>query len=224
MTHKNEALTPLTSMRPISSIFCLVFASVALGCSGQTFTVGGFDDAGMSPPDGGAGTSDDGGASGVIDPIAVGNTWTYDVTVAGTYPACTNGSGTSSVTQEKTLDGKDAFSVSSFCASLGSFWYSTDGDRVYQYDDASSTWLLALESPVEDGRTWSNGTSTFVWKKIGSLAVKAGTYDDCWEVDLQGGAQFYAVTFCRGIGPVKWHVRDSSSLNGYDAALTQKNF
>ncbi|HEX7666804.1 MAG TPA: hypothetical protein VF407_19885 [Polyangiaceae bacterium] len=203
-----------------ASVFWLVFVA---GCSSQTFTVGTFDDDAGVVSDSGANGGDGGSQASAIDPIAVGNTWTYDVTVAGTYPSCTNGSGTSSVSQEKTLDGKDAFSVSSFCPALGSFWYSAEGDRVYEYDDTSSAWVLALDTPVEDGHTWTNGTNTFVWKKIGALTVTAGSFTDCWEVDLQNGAPYYAVTFCRGVGPVTWHVRDTSG-NGYDATLTQKNF
>ena len=187
-----------------------------VACSSQTFDAGGFN------VDGGA----DGGGGSVlaqaIDPIAPGYSWTYDVTVAGTYPSCSNGSSTGSVTQESTLGGKDAFLVSSFCAGIGSIWYSADGDRVYEWD--GSNWLIAIDSPVEDGHTWTTSNVTYVWKKIGSLTVKAGTFADCWEIDAQGAAPYYAATLCRGVGPVKWHVRDTSGNNGYDAELTSKSF
>ncbi|MGH7330027.1 MAG: hypothetical protein ACREJX_16905, partial [Polyangiaceae bacterium] len=138
------------------------------------------------------------------------------------YPSCTNGSGTGSVTQESTLGGKDAFYVSSFCSGVDSIWYSADGDRVYEYD--GSNWLIAIDSPVEDGHTWTTSGVTYVWKKIGALTVKAGTFADCWEIDDQGESAYYAATLCRGVGPVKWHVRDQTGNNGYDAELTSKSF
>jgi len=211
MTRKKPSLSSLTPLM-------LVLTGTGTACSSQSFQVGS-----LSDTDGGdAGlVGDDGGALASIDPIALNDAWTYDVTVAGTYPACTNGSGVASVTQHSTIDGKDAFYVSSFCAALGSFWYSADGDRVYEYD--GTNWLLALDAPVEDAHTWSNGSETFVWKKIGAIAVPAGNFADCWEVDDQAAPTYYAVTFCRGVGPVKWHYRDASQ-NGYDAVLTNKNF
>lgn len=196
------------------------FFSVFLvaGCSSQTFDAGGFNADGGSGSDGG---TDGGSLTQAIDPIALGYGWTYNVVVAGAYPACQNGGFTGSVTDHKTLDGKDAFYVSSFCTGIGSFWYSADGDRVYEYD--GTNWLLAIDSPVEDGHTWSNGTETFVWKKIGSMTVGAGTFADCWEIQDQAAPTYYSVDFCRGVGPVKWHVRDANQ-NGYDATLTAKNF
>ena len=51
------------------------------------------------------------------------------------------------------------------------------------------------------------------------MTVPAGTYSDCFEADVQDEPAYYAVTFCRGVGPVKWHYRDASQ-NGYDATLT----
>lgn len=203
-------------MKRIAVIFSLFFIT---GCSSQTFDAGGFD------VDGGAGSeggTDAGSLAQAIDPIAMGYAWTFDVTVAGTYPSCSNGSSTGAVQQESTLGGRDAFLVSSFCSGIGSIWYSADGDRIYEWD--GSNWLTAIDSPVEDGHTWTTSGITYVWKKLGSLTVKAGTFSDCWEIDDQGEAAYYAATLCRGVGPVKWHVRDTSGTNGYDAELTSKSF
>jgi hypothetical protein len=204
-----------TMMITKSACFCVLsslFAFAAIGCSAQTFDVGGVaTDAGDVGADAG---------SLPIDPIATGNSWTYDVTVAGTYPDCNNGSGKSAVTQHSTLDGKDAYLITSFCPGTASVWYSTDGDIVYAY--GGSSWLLALDSPVQDGHTWTNTIETFVWRDVGSTTVDAGTFANCFEADVQDAATYYAVTFCRGIGPVKWHYRDSGGVNGYDAKLTAK--
>ncbi|HEX7666803.1 MAG TPA: hypothetical protein VF407_19880 [Polyangiaceae bacterium] len=220
----------------LTILFCLSLGFSAVACGGVSATTDapspdddggaaiGTDDAGSDPgTDGGKATPSDGGTSSAlaIDPIAMGNAWTYDVTVAGSYSACTNGSSTSNVTQAATVGGKDGFLVSSFCASLGSFWYSVDGDRVYVYD--GSKWTVALDAPVQDGHTWTGAGDTLVWKSAGSVTVPAGTFGDCFTAEDQAAPSYYAVTFCRGVGPVKWHYRDASS-NGYDAVLTAKSF
>jgi hypothetical protein len=194
-----------------SACFCVLSSLLAFGCSSQNFEVGGF------PADGG----DAGGSTTLaIDPIAMGNSWTYEVSVTGTYPDCSSGSGTGAVTQHSTLDAKDAYLITSFCPGIASVWYSADGDTVYAYN--GQTWLLALDSPVQDGHTWSNSIETFVWRDVGSIMVGAGTFANCFEADVQDEAQYYAVTFCRGVGPVKWHYRDTTGSNGYDASLTAK--
>jgi hypothetical protein len=191
-----------------SACFLLLSSLAAIGCSSQSFDVGAVD----------AGADTGSPSTAAIDPIAMGNSWTYAVTVAGTYPDCSNGGGTSAVTQHQTLDGKDAYLITSFCPGIQSVWYSADGDVVYAYN--GQTWILALDAPVVDGHTWSNTLETFVWKDVGSITVNAGTFANCFEADVQDEAQYYAVTFCRGVGPVKWHFRDTTGQNGYDAILT----
>jgi hypothetical protein len=185
------------------------------------------DDGGTSDRDGSTkqdGSAIDAGSKslGVIDPIAMNEAWTYDVTVAGTFSECNNGSFVSNVSQTESLDGKTGFLISSFCPGIQSVWYAADGDVVYAYD--GQDWLLALDAPVQDGHTWSNGLETFVWKEVGAITVPAGTFSNCFEADVQDDATNYAVTFCRGVGPVKWHYRDTSGSNGYDAVLHAKNF
>jgi hypothetical protein len=170
------------------------------------------------------GSAIDAGPKGlaVIDPIAIGEAWTYDVTVAGSFSECNDGTFVSNVSQTESLDGKAAYLISSFCPGIQSVWYSASGDVVYAYD--GQDWLLALDAPVQDGHTWTNSIETFVWKDVGSITVPAGTFANCFEADVQDEATYYAVTFCRGAGPVKWHYRDTSGSNGYDAVLHSKNF
>ena len=202
-------------MRHECALFCLVLSIAAVGCSSQSFGVGS-----VATSDGGD-SSDAGLAS--IDPIALNNSWTYAVTVAGTYPSCTTGTSTSAVTQHGTTGGRDAYLVTSFCPGVGSFWFSAVGDLVSEYIDAS--WVTALATPVQEGSTWTNGTESFIWHSAGTVNINNQTFTDCYEVDdatTGGGAAYYAVTFCRGVGPVKWHLRDASGSNGYDAVLTQK--
>ena len=201
-------LTIMTNRR--SACFCLILSIFGVACSSQDFNVGGL------PADGGA----DAGSTLAIDPIATGDSWTYDVKITGTYPDCSAGRGTSAVTQHETLDGKDAYLITSFCPGIQGVWYSANGDVVYAYN--GNTWILALDSPVQAGHTWSNSTEMFVWKDVGSVTVGAGTFTNCFEADVQDAATYYAVTFCRGVGPVIWHYRDTTGSNGYDASLTAK--
>ncbi len=169
-----------------------------------------------APSDGSAGT--DGGDTR-IDPIVVGHSWTYDVTVLGTYPICTSGSHDGVVLGEMMLDGKNAFQVQSFCPGLGTVSYAVSGD-VVQYD-YMSTWVLALDAPVTEGHMWTNGVDTFTWHSMGSVTVPAGTYADCWKATQNVGYEAYTV-FCRGVGPVHWYTNNAG--NGYEAILTAKNF
>ncbi|MEO8874441.1 MAG: hypothetical protein ABI461_02545 [Polyangiaceae bacterium] len=217
----------MSSTRTKLAILPMFFTFFAIGCTGQTFDVGGFPagdggDAGSTTSDdGGTTTTPDGGVTNVIDPIALNNSWTYDIVVAGTYPTCSTGSGSATVTKHETIAGKDAFFVTSFCSGIKGFDYSAEGDRVYEYD--GTNWITALDTPVAADHTWTSATETFVWKKAPDFANAGLNFSDCWEVDDQAYPDYYAVTFCRGVGPVQWHVRDASS-NGYDAKLTHKSF
>lgn len=157
----------------------------------------------------------DAGVDRRIDPIELGRTWTYDVSIIGVYPMCKAGSSTGRVLGKKVVAGKQAFQVQSFCPGAGTSSYAVDGDKVELYLD--NAWILALDAPVAEGHTWTDGVETYAWEKVGELTVPAGTYDDCWTVRPQSGSSYS--TFCRGVGPVLWHYVDFLG-NGYDATLT----
>ena len=183
---------------------------------------GGTDGA-TTTPDAGAG--DGGGVDGSvkdtrIDPIEVGHAWTYNVTVFGFFPSCTNGVFTSNTLQSSTLDGKTALHVQSLCKDAGVFKYSVDGDRVYVYLNGS--WKVSLDSPVLEGHTWSDGFRDYRWESKGSVTTPAGTFGDCWSATTVASYTSYIV-LCRGVGPVKWHFEDGFG-NGYEAIMTAKNF
>ena len=227
--------------RVLSVLSCVGLGFSFVACGGISNSLdaptldAGDDDGAAIDPSGDGGKIGDGGlkqdgsaidggpkALSAIDPIAIGEAWTYDVTVAGSFPDCNDGTFVSKASQTESLDGKSALLISSFCPGIQSVWYSADGDVVYAYD--GSNWLLALDAPVQDGHAWTNSIETFVWKDVGSVTVPAGTFSNCFEADVQDEATYYAVTFCRGAGPVKWHYRDTSGANGYDAVLHSKNF
>ena len=170
------------------------------------------------PPD----AADGAGAVQPIDPIVVGNSWTYDVTELGVYPLCPDGSHTSSVTGARDLDGKTALTVESLCEDLGPYDYAVEGDRVFTYDTVASEWTLALDAPVEAGHAWTASDHDFTWKAQAAVTVPAGTFEDCWSATEVAEYDSYTV-FCRGVGPVHWHYEDGFG-NGYDALMTAKSF
>ena len=102
------------------------------------------------------------------------------------------------------LDGKDAFQTTSLCAGAEASYYAVDGDVVQV--DYQGTWILALDAPVEEGHTWSNGSSTFTWHKEPHVTVPAGTFDNCWRATQNVSYEAYTI-FCRGVGPVHWYSR-----------------
>jgi hypothetical protein len=189
----------------------------------------GTDDAGL-PLGADAGTdgaSPDGGDAGDagpkdtrIDPIEVGRAWTYNVTVLGIYPLCSNGLYTATTLASAPLDGKTALDVQSLCKNAGVFKYAVEGDRVFVR--VNNAWSLSLDAPVAAGHTWSDGLLDHRWDSKGTVVTPAGTFSDCWSATTVASYTSYT-TFCRGVGPVKWHYEDGFG-NGYEAILTAKNF
>jgi hypothetical protein len=195
-------------------------------CSGTgTSCAEGPGDAGLAMGDSqvGAGDAEDAGVGTdeAIDPIAVGHAWTYAVTELGTYPACPTGTSTATALMAATKDGKaGAIEVQSLCSAAPPSWYAVDGDVVQV--DVAGTWVLALDAPVQEGHTWSNGVATFTWHDAGTVTVPAGTFDDCWTATQNVAYTAYTV-FCRGVGPVHWVSKDGSG-DGFEAFLAAKNF
>jgi hypothetical protein len=162
----------------------------------------------------------DAGADAPIDPIEVGHSWTYDVTVLGTYPSCTSGSFTATTLRSEPLDGKTAFEVQSVCEHAGIYKYAVEGDLVSTY--VNGAWHVSLDAPVTAGHTWSDGVLTYRWDDAGTVTTKAGTFASCWSATTVAAYTSFVV-LCRGVGPVHWHYEDGFG-NGYDAQLTGKSF
>ena len=155
-----------------------------------------------------------------IDPVALHRAWTYDVQVFGAPTVCSPGRHDGSVVKEDVVDGKHAYEVQSFCPGIPSLYYAFDGDRVEL--DYKGQWVLALDTPVQEGTSWSNGAGSFTWHDAGSVTVPAGTFSRCWKATENAGYAAYTV-FCRGVGAVEWYRKDAQG-NGFDARLVAKNF
>jgi hypothetical protein len=207
---------------PCSS--CTDFASCAMAAA-QACGSASDGDAGLRPDDAQVGADDATDAAAEadeeIDPIAVGHAWTYAVTELGTYPACPAGSSTATALTTSTQDGKaGAVEVQSLCTGAPPSWYFVQGDVVQV--DVTGTWVLALDAPVQEGHTWSNGETSFTWHDAGSVTVPAGTFSDCWSATENVAYPAYTI-FCRGVGPVHWYTKDDSG-DGFEAVLTTRNF
>jgi hypothetical protein len=215
-----------------ASLFACSGGGAAIGSNDVDAATPESDGGGMQPGpgvDGGSGSTDaassadantpDAAGDTRIDPIDLGRSWTYDVTIIGTYPICKSGSHVGQVLGSKVVDGKPSFQVQSFCPGAGTSSYAVDGDKVEIY--YANTWVLSLDAPVAEGHTWTDGVNSYAWEKVGQMTVPDGTFDDCWKVKPSAGTSY--TTFCRGIGPVSWHFVGADG-NGYDAQLTAHKF
>ena len=233
--------------RVLLGFACLAFAAAAACSSSTVITGDALSDGGTSNPsedsgggsssssgssgsvvDGGAtndaGSSGGGGGSGKLYPIAVGNTWTYDVAALGSYPSCAAGSHSQTVMSgPTTLDGKQAYAITNFCSAItGTQPVSPDptSDAVYFY--YNDTWLTFVSVPLTDGATWTYFNSSYTWQRETSVTVPAGTFTDCWTAKQNVTYTAY-LTYCRGVGMVRSYSSDLTG-SGWDAKLSSKSF
>lgn len=71
-------------------------------------------------------------------------------------------------------------------------YFSESGNAVLRYDDVSDaypdTWLVL---PLEEGKTWDYGDGTALVREKGTVEVPAGTFKNCWKVEMLGGGSMY---------------------------------
>ena len=171
------------------------------GCVAPVAPGSGDDD---DAPSTDAGTGTGSNAADSLSPLAVGHTWTYDVT--STYPSCLSGTRETRVTSTAVVEGRASLTVENFCGSVG--YSSANGDRVDEhYNYGPSGWMRSLDAPVRDGYTWrtTNGGAAFdmTYDDIGNF----GGYTRCWRVTQQV-AYASSWIYCRGVGLVKYEMID----------------
>jgi hypothetical protein len=179
----------------------------------------GVDDSSASSADSSGSSS---GGTAKLYPLAVGYTWTYAVAAVGAGSTCTPGTQVQQVTGTQTVDGRQAFDVSSFCAAVGTSELApaATGDEVdYDY---SGTWLELVDPTLVAGTTWTYYDTSFTWVSVPSITVPAGTYTDCWTAQQNVSYTAYT-TYCRGVGPVRSYSADLTGA-GWDAQLASKSF
>jgi hypothetical protein len=149
-------------------------------------------------------------------PMAEGNTWEYRGVEIVAYPDSTpdtaivgEAMNLKCGSRVKLSDGTDA-------------WPMDDGDSTYAYfsdsrnavlhytgvsDTKPDTWLLL---PLEQGKTWPYSNVTMLVRGKETVEVPAGTYDDCWKVEMlvTGGSSF--IWFAPNVGMVLTESRYES--------------
>lgn len=155
---------------------------------------------------GSSGTAGAGGNMGVggsvapleLEPLALGNLWTYTLTVQQPTADCPNGVGTRELTASVEWEGRTAFELHRFCDSEVTHLNVTNGE-VYQY---LGGWYRNVAAPVQEGATWAFAPGyTLRWNSVGAVTVPAGTFSNCWRrsiLEYEG-----SITFCPGVGQVK---------------------
>ena len=175
----------------------------------------------MTGPDAGPGSGSNTGSgstgAGDLYPLAVGNTWTFDVTAVGAGSVCSPGTYMQSVVSANPVGGRDAFQLTDFCSAIsGTYDYSMPGgDEVdFYYNDS---WLVLIDGTLVDGTMWTYANTSYTWKRETSVTVPAGTYDDCWTAQQDVSYTAY-LTYCRGVGLVRSYSSDLTGA-GWDAQL-----
>jgi hypothetical protein len=152
-------------------------------------------------------------------PLAVGNTWNYDMTYLMIYIDTVEATGTSvtEVTAEATLD--NDVDVLEFVETMTwdtllpntaetTYLYETD-DYLLIYDDLADTVPdTSLVLPFEEGNTWlvyADSLDTLTAEVVGqeTVTVPAGTFEDCWDIEYTSLGQTQHNWFALDVGPVK---------------------
>jgi hypothetical protein len=146
-------------------------------------------------------------------PMADGNTWTYRELEIAAYPdsapdttivdeAMTQKCGS----RVKLYNGTDAWPMGSGDSSYNYFSDSRSAVLIYTsvYDTKPDTWLLL---PLEESKTWTFGSHTMLVRGKETVEVPAGTYDDCWKVEMlvMGGSS--VIWFAPNVGMVLMESR-----------------
>jgi len=172
--------------------------------------------------DAGASSGGDGGGSNRLFPLAVGYTWTYDVQNVGAGSACSAGTWQQAVTGTRSVDGRSAFDLTSFCSGAGQSEVSTVGTGDEVDIDFQNKWLKLIDGTLAEGETWSYFNTTYTWHLASTVSVPYGTFTDCWTATQNVNYVAYQ-TYCPGVGMVQSYSSDLS-YNGWDAKLTDKSF
>jgi hypothetical protein len=168
-------------------------------------------------PDAGPGSDSSGTGSKHLYPLALGETWTFDVSAVGAGSVCAPGTHMQAVVSANSIGGRDAFQMTSFCTGItGTNNYSAPGgDEIDFYYQTS--WLVLVDPMLVDGHSWQYFNASYTWKRETSVSVPAGTFDDCWTAQQDVSYTAY-LTYCRGVGLVRSYSSDLTGA-GWDAQL-----
>jgi hypothetical protein len=149
-----------------------------------------------------------------LSPLAVGKTWTYEVTNVGFSTICAPGDRTEEVLAIETVDGQDAFKIRGYCGYVGHM--RTDGLKQWGWFGAENRWYLYLDEP-EPRRTWEEFRAFARWEELGQYAGKFHTFENCFR-KLRLLAYTDVSIFCADVGMV-YHRNIDLSGTGWEAHL-----
>jgi hypothetical protein len=204
-------------------VICALVACSKKDGGGATTSGAGGMSGGPGGQGGAAGGAGDGGADNRLLPLASGRSWTFAVSAVGgaggAGSTCAAGVQTARVLSVSTESGQPAYAYHPICSD-SDFVLVGAGDKLLAHPttalDPSFTYL---DTPVAEGHTWQDAAGrTLTWHDVGAVTVAAGTYADCWDRQLTSPTENGAVTFCRGVGQVRY------SFSTYTAELQSKNF
>jgi hypothetical protein len=208
-------------------------AGVAGGGTGGSGAAGTRGDAGSAAAagNGGSGPAAEPTPDNLM-PLAVGNRWTYRVTVSvpDTSP-CAAGDRSTEILAASSVDGRDAFEAKHVCDAVSSaqvrFYAHTDaGLETRRCPDGAvgcvGSWTIGLPRPIVDGATFDSLVGLRTLRRLGRVSVEAGTFDECWETEDSADPPLLSV-YCVGVGPVAFSQIDATAAMpaiGYELELT----
>lgn len=133
-------------------------------------------------------------------PLAVGNTWSYQITTGGTCLQAVDGIFTQTMAEPRESIGKLAFPLEpALCEGTVDYFVIEDGVLLEQ----EGVWGAALDAPVQDGHAWMYPSGEdYVYEAVSSITVPAGTFTNCWRRVLTGPEDETKV-FCPDVGMVR---------------------
>lgn len=157
-------------------------------------------------------------------PIAVGNSWTYDMvyqTILGDTTEYT-GISTTEITRETTLNNNIAvleqvttmlWDDTTMANSVDTTYIQTTDDYLLIYDDLADTEPdTSLVLPIEQGNTWTVYADTAdtmtaeVIEQV-NITVPAGAYTNCWNIQYTSLGQIQDNWLALDVGIVKHHMQ-----------------
>jgi hypothetical protein len=178
-------------------------------------------DDGVGPDGGGgsgSGSGSGGGGSNKLYPLAMGNSWTYNVAAVGAGSICAAGMHEQHVVSANMAGGRAAFQMTNFCSGVSATYDYAPGsdDEVDFYYQTS--WLTLVDPTLTEGHMWPYFNTSYHWHRETSITVPAGTYTDCWTA-VQDVSYSASLTYCRGVGLVRSYSSDLNN-SGWDAKLS----
>ncbi len=158
-------------------------------------------------------------------PLAVGNSWTYQTTytMIAVDTVQNTGSSTTEITRQVLLNNNiealeqvttniwdDTLIVPN---SVDTTYLLVNEDFLLVYNDLTDTEPdTSLVLPIEDNNTWvvyADTTDTLAAEVIGQedIAVPAGSFSDCWNIEYTSLGQMQNDWFALDVGIVRYHMQ-----------------